>query len=153
MVSHQRIKQRQAFPYLDYGVHLSDAAASRHGVSVEREREMPVLSSTAPEVTPEFEQQERDALSAEDLQKIHDEMYGISSSGDVVVVETEDEMSHSVASQLVQEALETIPDDIHKHAYNEAIQHHPNLVEKESNALTFMRSEGYNALVCIGRDF
>ena len=111
---------------------------------------MPVLSSTAPEVTPEFEQQERDALSAEDLQKIHDEMYGISSSGDVVVVETEDEMSHSVASQLVQEALETIPDDIHKHAYNEAIQHHPNLVEKESNALTFMRSEGYNAMVSKG---
>ena len=117
---------------------------------------MPVLSSTAPEVSPEFEQQERDALSAEDLQKIHDEMYGISTSskddGIHAVAEgqeeIEEEMSESVASRLVQDALETIPDDIHKIAYNEAIKHHPNLVERESNALSFMRSEGYNAMVC-----
>ena len=99
---------------------------------------MPVLSFTAPVITPEFEQQERAALSQEELQAIDDEMHGRSSN----LLPESEEMRQSAAALLHQELL-GIPDR-EKLAYLEALERNADVVDQETDPVAFMRCERYN---------
>jgi hypothetical protein len=97
---------------------------------------IPVLSCTAPVITPEYEEQEQAAVSREELQVIEIGLYGVNAN--TIIVETK-EMRRNGHNRLCQ-ALETIP-DARKRDYQKAIKCAPSIMEKESNAGAFMRSE------------
>jgi hypothetical protein len=99
---------------------------------------MPVLSSTAPVITPEFEQQERAALSDEELQLIDDEMHGRACN----LLPESEEMRQSAAALLHEELL-GIPDR-EKLAYLEALERNAEVVDRETDPVAFMRCERYN---------
>ena len=99
-----------------------------------------VLSFTAPAVTPEFEQKERESQTEEQLTTIRNEIYGEYGT----LVETEQMRNN--ASSLLAEALDSIP-NTQKYEYLEACERDPGLVERESNSVAFMRSEQYNPWV------
>jgi hypothetical protein len=93
---------------------------------------------SAPFVTPEEEQAEREALPEEERQRIHEEVYG----GEVEIEETGTMVENALL--LLQEALNEIPAAA-KQAYLEATERAPLLVERESDPISFVRCEKYGA--------
>jgi hypothetical protein len=93
---------------------------------------------TAPTVTPDDEQAERKALIEEESQRIYEEVYG----SEVEIIETDAMLEK--ASLLLQEALNEIP-EAEKQADLEALQRAPLLVERESDPISFLRCENYDA--------
>jgi hypothetical protein len=105
---------------------------------------MSAFSFSAPIVTPDDEQAEREALPEEERQRIRKEVYGV-----------EDEMEETdtmveKAVLLLQEALQEIP-DAQKQTYLEALECAPLLVERESDPIRFLRCEKYDAGVAAHR--
>jgi hypothetical protein len=99
---------------------------------------MSAFSFSAPIVTPDDEQAEREALPEKERQRIREEVYGV-----------EDEMEETdtmveKAVLLLQEALDEIP-DVEKQTYLEALERAPLLVETESDPIRFLRCEKYDA--------
>jgi hypothetical protein len=92
---------------------------------------------TAPIVTPEDEQAEREALTEEESQRLYEEVYG----SEVEIKETD--VMLEKASLLLQEALNEIPEAA-KQAYLEALERAPLLVERESDPISFLRCEHYD---------
>jgi hypothetical protein len=92
---------------------------------------------SAPFVTPEDEQAEREALTEEESQRLYEEVYG----SEVEIEETDTMVD---ASLLLQEALHEIPEAA-KEAYLEALERAPLLVESESDPISFLRCENYDA--------
>jgi hypothetical protein len=99
---------------------------------------MSAFPFSAPIVTPEEEQAEREALSEEERLRIHNEVYG----SEVEIKETDAMVEKAVL--LLQEALNEIPDES-KQAYLEALERAPLLVERESEPIAFLRCEKYDA--------
>jgi hypothetical protein len=93
---------------------------------------------TAPIVTPEDEQAERQALTNEERQRLYEELYGVEDE----IEETDILMENALL--LLQEALTEIPDAA-KQAYLEASERAPLLVERESDPISFLRCEKYDA--------
>ena len=89
---------------------------------------MPAFSFSAPLVTPEEEQVERETLSEEEKKSFHDEVYG--SEKAVEVEETEELLEN--AFRVLREALESIPTS-EKRSYLEALERILGLVERECN--------------------
>jgi hypothetical protein len=100
---------------------------------------MSAFSFSAPIVTPDDEQAEREALTEEERQRIRKEVYGVEDE-----MEETDSTMVEKAVLLLQEALHDIP-DVEKHAYLEALERAPLLVEKESDPIRFLRCEKYDA--------
>jgi hypothetical protein len=95
------------------------------------------LSATAPQFLPEHEKQERSLLSEEERQQVSDDIHG-----NVYYEETE--FMRCNGTRLLKEALDMI-DVLQKSAYLEACQLVPELVQRESNPVGFLRCEQYNA--------
>jgi hypothetical protein len=105
---------------------------------------MSAFTVIAPVVTLEEDQAEREALPEEERQSIRKEVYG----SEVEIKET-DAMAEK-AVLLLQEALHEIP-DVAKQAYLEALERAPLLVERESDPISFLRCEKYDAWVAAHR--
>jgi hypothetical protein len=93
---------------------------------------------TAPIVTLDDEQAEREALTEDERQTIHKEIYGVEDE----IKETDTMVERAVL--ILQEALHEIPDE-EKQAYLEALERVPLLVERESDPISFIRCEKYDA--------
>lgn len=99
---------------------------------------MSTFISSAPIITPEDEQAERDALSEEERGRLHQQIYG----GEPEVKETGEMVQNGLV--MLHEALERIP-DLQKLAYLEVLERAPLLVERESDPVAFLRCETYDA--------
>jgi hypothetical protein len=99
---------------------------------------MSAFTFSAPVVTPEDEQAEREALTEEERQKIHEEIYGEEEE----MEETDTMVENAVL--LLRQALNDIPETAKK-AYLEALERAPLLVERESDHIRFLRCEKYDA--------
>jgi hypothetical protein len=93
---------------------------------------------TAPIVTPEDEKAEREALTEDERHSIDKAVYGAEDE----IAETDAMVEKAVL--LLQEALHEIP-DVEKQGYLEALERAPLLVERESDAIRFLRCEEYDA--------
>jgi hypothetical protein len=107
---------------------------------------MSAFSFSAPIVTPDDEQAEREALTEDERQTIHKEIYGVEDKDEVEETDTMVEK----AVLLLQDALQEIPDE-EKEAYLEALERAPMLVETESDPVRFLRCEKYDAGVAAHR--
>jgi hypothetical protein len=99
---------------------------------------MPAFPFSAPIVTEEEEKEQREALTDDERQKLHNDVYG----GEQLVPETDGMLENGVV--MLRQALQDIPDD-EKVAYLEALEYAPLLVERESNPAAFLRCEKYDA--------
>jgi hypothetical protein len=99
---------------------------------------MPAFSFSAPIVTPDDEQAERESLPEEERQRIRKEVYGVEEE----MEETDTMVEKAVL--LLQEALHEIA-DVEKQTYLEALERAPLLVEIESDPIRFLRCEKYDA--------
>jgi hypothetical protein len=97
------------------------------------------MSATAPQFLPEQEKYERATLSPEEIAEIEEDINGI-----VKFKETEEMKQTGVLG--LQKAMEAIS-NFEKWAYKEACEVAPELVEMESNPVSFLRCERYNAEV------
>ena len=97
------------------------------------------FSISAPHVTEEELQRERDALSEKERMEIEQDVQGTS-----VFLETPDMTTQGLAQFQLEMSL--IPDH-KKEAYLEAIRRVPDIVEKETNPIKFLRSEHFDAKV------
>jgi hypothetical protein len=99
---------------------------------------MSAFTFTAPTITPEDELEEREALTEEERNIIHEDLHG----SEQEVTETDEVLQNGI--RLLHEALEAIPQE-EKLAYLEALEHVPQLVERESKPIIFLRVEKYDA--------
>ena len=100
---------------------------------------MQTFSISAPQLTKEEQQREKDALTEEERLEIQKDIQGTAR-----FLETE-EMTVNGLEQFQQE-LEQIPND-EKEAYLEAMQRSPDLVKTETNPIKFLRCEHFNVKV------
>jgi hypothetical protein len=105
---------------------------------------MSVFSFTAPHITPEEEQLERDALSETERTQLHTHLFG--EEGDVDEEETLPENSIKNGRELMEQAVQLLP-DIVKRDYLAARDRVPQLVERESEPMAFFRREKYDETV------
>jgi hypothetical protein len=98
------------------------------------------LAFGAPVVTEEEERKEREDLTDDERQNLHNELYG--GEEEQLVEETDVMLANGVA--LLRTALEQIPEQ-EKEAYLEALERAPLLVETESDLAAFLRWENYDA--------
>jgi hypothetical protein len=98
---------------------------------------MSAFTCSAPIVTNEEEIIEREALSDDERQIILDDAYGT----EVIMPETDTMLTEGTA--LMAQALQAIP-DTGKLAYLEALERAPELVERESDPVAFLRCEQYD---------
>ncbi len=103
---------------------------------------MPAFSFTAPHVSPEQERAERESLSDETRQQIHDDMYGVDQEKDI---EKNSQISEEALEGLFQ-AIERIPMR-QKKEYLEAMDRAPQLVQTESEPRMFLLCEKSNCEV------
>mmetsp|Transcript_3903 Transcript_3903/g.5122 ORF Transcript_3903/g.5122 Transcript_3903/m.5122 type:complete len:336 (-) Transcript_3903:269-1276(-) len=96
------------------------------------------LSFTAPTISEDECQREHDELSEEERQALSDDMSGIAP----IIHETEEFIKISLKQ--FDEALDLVPVD-QKRAYAEALNTAPDLVQKETHPLKFLRSECFHA--------
>lgn len=96
------------------------------------------FSFSAPRFTDEDEEVELAAMTEEERENVHNDLYGTH----VEVNETE-ELRETCLAQMQQCLDEIIPDD-EKQVYLEACQVCPELVRTESAPMRFLRSENYN---------
>jgi hypothetical protein len=99
------------------------------------------FSFSAPRISLEDEQCERDSLSEEERQKIQNDLYGLS-----VDLKDETEEMRQSAPRLMQRALVEIPVE-EKSEYLEALERCPGLVAQEAPPLSFLRCDDYDANV------
>jgi hypothetical protein len=97
------------------------------------------LSATAPQFLPEQEKHERATLSPEEIAEIEGDI-----NGTVKFKETEEMKQTGLLG--LQKAMEAIS-DFEKRGYKEACEVAPELVERESNTVAFLRCERYNGEV------
>lgn len=111
---------------------------------------MPVFSFTAPHITPEEEQQERQNLTEEMKVELEQDLYGdyldINDNDDVK--ETDEFLAQKI--QEMEEELARIPPNLLKD-YTEAKRRVPELVQTESDPIKFLRCEQYNATAAAKR--
>ena len=107
---------------------------------------MMAFSYTAPQVSSEEEWLERKALTEIERQQIHCDLYGETMDGDI----HETESVRLSAEENMRYALAEIPAE-KKEAYLEAMKRVPQLVERESNALAFLRREKYDGILAAQR--
>jgi hypothetical protein len=115
--------------------------SKKHKTIEQPRTKMTGFSFTAPQISEEDEQRERDLLSKEERQKIQNDLYGLS----VDLKDETEEMLQS-APRLMQQALMEIPVE-EKSEYLEALERCRDLVAKESPPLPFMRCDHYDANV------
>ena len=96
------------------------------------------FSFTAPSVTPEQEQAERDALSESERRKLDDGIYGREPNDPK---KNSEPVSETLLAQF-RAALDAIPD---KDAYLEASKRVPELLDQESHPSKFLRHNGNDA--------
>lgn len=99
---------------------------------------MSAFTFTAPIITPDDERRERAALPPDILQRYEQEIFGT----DKEVHETQNMVQNGLL--LIQGALDGIPLD-EKQAYVEALERVPQLVERESPRIAFLRATHYDA--------
>jgi hypothetical protein len=103
---------------------------------------MPVFSFTAPHITPEEEQRERQSLTDEMKAELEKDLYGGNSDDAKDIEETKELLSAKL--QEMEDELSCIPP--HQLSdYTKAKQSCPELIETESNPVKFLRSEYYDA--------
>ena len=100
---------------------------------------MSAFSFTAPFISEEEERAEREAFTEDENQELHHDLYG---GHEEDLPETDEMIKSSVA--LSRQRLEEIPDN-EKEEYLEALQLAPELVERESPALSYLRYTRYDA--------
>jgi hypothetical protein len=100
---------------------------------------MSAFTFSAPTITPEDELEEREALTEEERNIIHEDLHG---SSEQEVTETDELLKNGI--RLLHEALKAIPAE-EKIAYLEALERAPQLVERESKGILFLRFERYDA--------
>jgi hypothetical protein len=105
---------------------------------------MSAFTSSAPIVTTEDEIIERQELTDDERQIIRDEVYGT----EVIMTETETMLTEGTA--VMAQALQAMPDTA-KLAYLEALERAPELVERESDPVAFLRCEKYDYLAATHR--
>jgi hypothetical protein len=104
---------------------------------------MSFISITAPVFTEEDERAERESMSPEEIEEVQNDINGIN--------------TFEATPEMVQHGphdLQLALDDIHeeeKEVYLEAMMLCPELVDRESNYLMFLRSESYNVWVSSNR--
>jgi hypothetical protein len=99
------------------------------------------FSFSAPQISLEDEERERELLSEEELEEIQNDIYGLS-----VDLKDETEEMRQSAPRLMQQALVLIPEE-EKAEYLEALETCPELVAQETPPLPFMRCDNYDANV------
>lgn len=99
---------------------------------------MSAFTYTALIITPEAELEEREALTEEERNRIHEDLHG----SEQEVTETDEVLQNGI--RLLREALEAVSRD-EKLAYLEALECAPQLVERESKGIIFLRFEKYDA--------
>ena len=99
------------------------------------------FSFSAPVITEEDEQVERDNLTEEERQTVYDDLHG---SGVHRIQETEDMRAQGLVE--MEQHLTSVPQE-KKRDYLEAMKRCPDLVEEESNPLLFLRTDDYDAKV------
>jgi hypothetical protein len=99
---------------------------------------MSSFTFTAPIVTAEYEREEREELTDDEQQNIYREVYG----GERLLTETDAMLENGIT--ILREALEGMPDS-EKVAYLEALERAPQLIERESAPVSFLRCEKYDA--------
>lgn len=104
---------------------------------------MSVFSHAAPTHTPEDEAREKESLGDEGLIEINDGILGINQTAERLIghVET-DELKSKGVTELKREIDDIDYDE--KEECLEALKHAPNLVENESNPITFLRYHKHN---------
>jgi len=100
---------------------------------------MSAFSFTAPFISEEEERAEREAFTEEEKQELHDDLYGGHNED---LSETDEMIKNGVA--LLRESLDAIPDN-EKEEYLEAKRRTPELVERESPAISYLRYMKYDA--------
>ncbi|KAL3915948.1 MAG: hypothetical protein SGARI_008072, partial [Bacillariaceae sp.] len=116
---------------------------------------MPVFSFTAPHITPEEEQRERQNLTDEMKAELERDLYGgggdsdDATANDIVVEEEADEFL-SEKLQEMEDELSRIPSNQLKD-YTHAKKVCPELVTTESDPIKFLRCENYNAAAAAKR--
>jgi hypothetical protein len=118
-------------------------------------------SATAPQFLPQQERDERSTLTQEEWDEIHKDIHqGIRSSRGTSsdsgsdssqsqaqgTDEEEDVEQIAMSCQLLHEAMENLG-PLQKGAYLDACEKVPELVQKETNPLSFLRGEKFNASV------
>jgi hypothetical protein len=99
---------------------------------------MSAFTFTAPTITLQDEMEEREALTEEERNIIHEDLHG----SEQEATETDELLKNGML--LLHEALEAIPEE-EKIAYLEALERAPQLVERESKGIIFLRFERYDA--------
>ena len=102
------------------------------------------FSATAPIISPEQEKEERLALDDEERAALEADLHPNQNSIEAILNDSMDEASIEKAVSLFHEALDLIPEP-QKAAYIEAAAQVPELIERESNPLAFLRCEKWNA--------
>jgi hypothetical protein len=105
---------------------------------------MSAFTFTAPIITLQDELEEREALTEEERNVIHEDLHG----SEQEVTETDEVLQNGIG--LLHEALEAIPRE-KKLAYLEALERAPQLVERESKPIIFLRVEKYDAWAAANR--
>lgn len=105
---------------------------------------MPAFSFTAPHVTLQQEMEERESLSEQMRQEIHNDLYG---------VEQPDEWKHPAnvtpeMVELLEQAMEELPDR-QKKEYVNARERSPKIVHSEADPRLFLRCERLNYKVLL----
>lgn len=100
---------------------------------------MPAFSFTAPTVSAEQIAEERKNLAEEERKQLQKDLYGRQEDE---VVETDVMIEKGLS--VMEDAIAEIP-EMEKADYLEALERAPQLVERESNPVAFLRFEGYNA--------
>jgi hypothetical protein len=91
---------------------------------------MSVFSFTAPVVTPQEEQEERNALSTQERELIQSDMYGDNSSDNkTTCCENDDGKEPDRALDIMKETIDSCISDSEKAAYLEALKHAPHLIQ------------------------
>lgn len=98
---------------------------------------MSAFTFTAPIVTKEEEQAEKDELSEEERKQLHDEIFGLEKA-----IPESDALIQSSLS-MFYETIDDLPES-DKEVYIEAMQQYPRLVQKESPALAFLRTNKFD---------
>ena len=107
------------------------------------------FSFTAPQISPEDERREREALTEQEREQVHHDLYG--SSNTQYNVEEDPEFVCR-AHAMLQGALMDIPVE-EKADYLEALERVPDLVASETPSLQFMRCDHCNAKVSVQLTF
>ena len=108
---------------------------------------MPAFSFTAPQITPEEEQRERDNLTKDMKEEVEQDLFGVETE----TIETEEMIETQL--ELFHEALDQIPES-EKKEYLMAKERAPKLFERDCDPVKFLRCEKYNPWVrmsCIRR--